>query len=267
MASASPPSHSEREAILGNIRAALGRRRGGLPASAQGAGGDNLSPSELRQRLSAHADAPKLSRLAAAKNAEERLALFLSQTASLGVKTTRLAGAAEIPAHLAALCAELGAERVKTDASGRYSLAVAPALRDLPWKTAPALQPAFGAIRDEAKIAVQQAFAGIAETGSLMVCSSPAHPTTLNFLGDVCLVVLNETDIVPDLESAWQKWRGHTQNPSLGHNQTRDPRLINIITGPSRTADIEGKILLGAHGPAELRIFLVAANHAQNPPG
>lgn len=91
--------------------------------------------------------------------------------------------------------------------------------------------------------------AGIAETGTLMLHSRPESPTTLNFLPDCHLVLLKESDIVGSYEDAWQKVR--EQNP----NQM--PRTVNMITGPSRSADIGQKLLMGAHGPCVLAIFML----------
>ena len=255
-----PANDAKREAILGKIRTALGRRRG-VPETL---GKENigkeaaiLSPDELRHRLDRHAPTPALSRLTVINDQDGRVALFKKMAEALSVKFTQIADMSEIPGHLAGI---LTIQRPLRQSEGTpRHLAVAPALRDLPWHLAPILKPHFGEIREGAVVSVQQAYAGIAETGSLMVCSSPDHPTTLNFLGDYCVVILRAADIVPSLEEAWQKWRKNraaADHPR--HNDARDPRLINIITGPSRTADIEGKILLGAHGPAELHIFLVA---------
>ncbi|MDI9348964.1 MAG: LUD domain-containing protein [Candidatus Symbiobacter sp.] len=278
---AAHPNDPQREMILSKIRASLGRRRdlAGQAGASAALSPDNLSPDDispdnLRQRLEAHRPAPVLSRLSAAHDPQALVALFLRMTAAINVKITPIANLAEIPNHLAALSAT-----IQPKVNAAISLAVAGALRDLPWHQIPPLTPHFGAIRGGATIAVQQAFAGIAETGSVMVCSSPDHPTSLNFLGDYAVVILSAADIVPSLEAAWHKWRGQKWRqqkrggqkgqqrggePSPTHNHARDPRLINIITGPSRTADIEGKILLGAHGPVELHIFLVSP-HVQTP--
>ena len=91
--------------------------------------------------------------------------------------------------------------------------------------------------------------AGIAETGTLMLYSRPESPTTLNFLPDCHLVVLRESTIVGSYEDAWQMVR--EQNPD------GMPRTVNMITGPSRSADIGQKLQMGAHGPCVLVIFLL----------
>lgn len=99
-------------------------------------------------------------------------------------------------------------------------------------------------------VSLTSSFAGIAETGTLMLHSDPDSPTTLNFLSDIHLVVLRTSTIVGCYEDAWQKLRQQQSNGSW-------PRTVNMITGPSRSADIEQKLQMGAHGPKQLVIFLV----------
>ncbi len=92
------------------------------------------------------------------------------------------------------------------------------------------------------------AFCAIAETGSLVLLSGPESPTTLNFLPDDFLCLVPEDRIVPRLEDAWALLR--QERGTL-------PRATNIVTGPSRTADVEQTIQLGAHGPRRLHVLLL----------
>ncbi|WP_299194999.1 LUD domain-containing protein [uncultured Amphritea sp.] len=92
-------------------------------------------------------------------------------------------------------------------------------------------------------------FAGIAETGTLMLHSGEHSPTTLNFLPDNHLVVLRRSAIVGVYEEAWKKLREQFSEVL--------PRTVNMITGPSRSADIEQKLQMGAHGPKKLIILLI----------
>jgi L-lactate dehydrogenase complex protein LldG len=94
---------------------------------------------------------------------------------------------------------------------------------------------------------VTAAFAAIAETGTLMALSGPDSPTTLNFLPDNHVVILRASQVMGAYEDGWDKLR---RTGAL-------PRVVNFITGPSRTGDIEQKILLGAHGPRRLHIILI----------
>ena len=100
----------------------------------------------------------------------------------------------------------------------------------------------------EDRVGLTVAFCGIAETGSLVLLSGPESPTTLNFLPDDFLCLLPDSRIVARLEDAWALLRA--ERGAL-------PRATNIITGPSRTADVEQTIQLGAHGPRRLHVLLM----------
>jgi L-lactate dehydrogenase complex protein LldG len=119
-------------------------------------------------------------------------------------------------------------------------------LNELDWPQSLTIE--HRAARREDRIAVTGAFAGIAETGTLVLLSSPESPTTLNFLPDVHIAVLRREQIVTHIEDVWTRLRA--QSKAM-------PRTVNMITGPSRTADIEQTIQLGAHGPRSLHVILV----------
>lgn len=100
--------------------------------------------------------------------------------------------------------------------------------------------------KDQCSVTV--AFAGIAETGSLVMLSGPDTPTSLNFLPDNFIAILKRERIFPHIEDAWDLIRKECNAM---------PRAINLVTGPSRTADVEQKIQLGAHGPRRLHILML----------
>ncbi len=130
-----------------------------------------------------------------------------------------------------------------------------PELTDLPWKDkAPLLTVAAGRAEAEDSVSLTGSFAGVAESGTLMLLSGPEGPTTLNFLPETHLVVLRESQLVGPIEEAWARLRERQKTDRGGSL----PRTVNFITGPSRTGDIEQKIQLGAHGPRRLHILLVA---------
>ncbi len=97
-------------------------------------------------------------------------------------------------------------------------------------------------------IGVGAAFAGVAETGTLVMLSGADNPTTINFLPDDHIVVVSALQIVAHLEDAWRLLRDRA---------TVMPRTVNLITGPSRTADVEQTIQLGAHGPRRLHVIVI----------
>ena len=117
-------------------------------------------------------------------------------------------------------------------------------LSTLPWPQK--LQIVYRAAIGSDLVSVNSAFAGIAETGSLVLLSSPASPTTLNFLPENHIVVLLKDNLVAHIEDVFPRLRMSPMS-----------RTINIITGPSRTADIEQTIQLGAHGPRRLHVIWV----------
>lgn len=124
-------------------------------------------------------------------------------------------------------------------------ISVAPALRDLGWPGDWTVN--FGPARRVEMISVTPAFAGIAETGSVVLRSAPSSPTTLNFLPDLHVVLLREADIVAHPEDAWARLR------ASGGDW---PRAVNVIAGPSRTADVGGVIVRPAHGPKSVHLVL-----------
>jgi len=89
----------------------------------------------------------------------------------------------------------------------------------------------------------------IARLGSIMISSKQTSGRRLNIYPDVHVVIAYTSQIVPDLRQALDKIKEKYSN-SL-------PSLVSVITGPSRTADIEKTLVMGAHGPKELYVFLV----------
>lgn len=121
--------------------------------------------------------------------------------------------------------------------------AIAPALADVAWPSG--LAPVFGSTHGGAALGVSAGLVGIAETGSLVLVSGRDMPSRLNFLPDFLIVVLARRRVVAHLEDGWE---------AVGSPR---PRAINLITGPSRTADVEQTLQLGAHGPRQLHVILL----------
>jgi L-lactate dehydrogenase complex protein LldG len=131
---------------------------------------------------------------------------------------------------------------------GRVVMAPHPDLQAIPWSARPLLEIREGRAEATDAVSVQHGFAGIAETGTLMLPSAPDRPVTLNLLADTEIAVLRASAIVGAYEEGWDRLRAE-----LGAM----PRNVMFITGPSRSADIEQTLELGAHGPRRLHVVLV----------
>jgi len=100
----------------------------------------------------------------------------------------------------------------------------------------------------DTKVALSEAVAAVAETGTLVVCSGPTVPLSQNYLPDDHLIVVDSRRIVRHMEDAWTMLRA---------TGAAAARAVNLITGPSKTGDIEQTIQYGAHGPRRLHVLIV----------
>jgi L-lactate utilization protein LutC len=126
-------------------------------------------------------------------------------------------------------------------------LCVARALAAIEWPAG--FEVEFRAARREDETSVTPCFAAVAESGGIVTLSGADTPSTLNFVPDNHIVIVHAAQVVRHFEDAFAAWRA-SGRPM--------PRTLNIISGPSRTADIEQTIQLGAHGPRRLHVVLVA---------
>lgn len=219
-----------REAVLLAIRRGL--RRGKLPPDQAMA---------LRARLDGHPRhvIPARSRL----DRDGQVALFAANVEREFGTVIRVDDAAAVPAAVAEW---LAAQNLPSAAA----IAPHPELRAIPWADRPLLRLREGRAEASDQVAIQHGFAGIAETGTLMLPSAPERPTTLNLLAEAAVVILRAARVVGAYEEAWDLLRAE-----LGAM----PRNVMLVTGPSRSADIEQALELGAHGPRRLCVVLVGA--------
>jgi L-lactate dehydrogenase complex protein LldG len=175
----------------------------------------------------------------------ERVAQFREMLAEAHGTMEEVASADEIPA---AVTSYLRSKNLPM--SIRHG--ADPRLESIAWQNEKTLEVSVGPSDGNQLAAVSHAFGAAAETGTLVLVSGPDNPTTLNFLPEHHLVVLNAKDIAGNYEAVWDALR-----KKFGAGL---PRAVNWITGPSRSADIEQVHLHGAHGPRSLHVLLVA-NH------
>ncbi|BAL22968.1 LUD domain-containing protein [Azoarcus sp. KH32C] len=206
-----------RDAILNSVRTAL--KRGPL---------DDGQRAELDARVPRHTRP--------AQN-EDLVARLMRKFESRAGTIERVATRADVPAAVEAYRAAKGLPA---------RAAVGAALKDLAWPATLEIHHSPAGVTET--MAVSQALAGIAEPGSLMMASGPNSPITHNFVPDDHVVVLDVGAIVGHFEEAWALLRARPEGM---------PRATNIISGPSRTADVEQTIQLGAHGPRRVHVILV----------
>jgi L-lactate dehydrogenase complex protein LldG len=220
-----------KEQILGAVRRSL--KREGVPAA-------DAAVIDARLAARPRGPVPQRGQLPPA----ERAALFVAQAESVEASVARVDSLDDVPGAVAAYLRE-------QNLPSTLKLAPDPTLTGLPWAAkAPMLKLEAGRASGSDEVSLTAAFAGVAETGTLMLVSGERGPTTLNFLPETHLVVLRASQVVGPYEDAWDRLRAANPNGVL-------PRTVNFVTGPSRTGDIEQRIELGAHGPRRLHIVLV----------
>ena len=163
---------------------------------------------------------------------------FVEQATKLASDVTSAATLAEVPGLVARY---LGERRLPTQA------VCWPDLAALDWRSA-GIEAEARAARGEDMVGITGAFAGVAETGTLMLLSGPQTPATVSLLPETHIVVVEKTRIVATMEDAWDRLRNE-------HGKL--PRAVNFVSGPSRTADVEQTVTLGAHGPYRVLIIIV----------
>lgn len=225
----SETSTTARAQILNGIRRSL--RRGEISG-------------DQRQAVEARLARPPLGpTVARAQLAQpEKVALFC-QWAETNNATVARVMAPDVAAEVVSFLA-------RNNLPARAAMAPSSQLADYDWDSQKMLSLRRGRGEGSDQVSITGAFAGIAETGTLVMASGPDHPVTLNLLPDTHIVVIRESDIVGGYEDVWTRLRER-------YGKDRMPRTINTITGPSRTGDIEQAMELGAHGPRRMHIVVV----------
>jgi L-lactate dehydrogenase complex protein LldG len=220
---------SDRAKIFGDIRRALGVT-----------GNEDTRRRAVAARLAAAPEGV----IPARGRSGNPVALFRAEAERVFATVEHAATPAEIPARIAdfLLAKNLPPRLRKGDDA--Y-------LAALPW-TATTLTIEAGPAQADDTVGLSHAFAGIAETGTLALVSGADNPVTLNFLPETHIVVIEADKIVGDYETFWEMLR-------TVYGEGMMPRTVNFITGPSRSADIEQTLLLGAHGPRALHIIIAEA--------
>lgn len=213
---------ASRERILGSIRTALGRS-GPVPQS---------EAALERERLGAHPVGP---RPALDWDPIER---FRERAKLLSSTVDDVTAWSEVPAAVAGY---LGTQGLP--------------LQGVVWADLPRCDWAGAGLSMEARratgadlVGITGCFCAIAETGTLLCLSGEGTPPSTSLLPETHIALVPCSRIVKTMEDAWALVR--SERPHM-------PRAANFISGPSRTADIEQTLVLGAHGPYRVHVVLV----------
>jgi len=218
-----------REAVLGRVRSALGRD-----------GTDSAARARVEAYLAAHAQGP---RPAMPVDLVDR---FMSRARDMESTLERVNDASEIPACVARYLDSL--ELAPALAAQKSHEGVCwPEFASVDWSGAGLAieaRPTTG----QDRLGITGAFCGIAETGTLVILSGADTPTATTLLPDTHIAVLHADRIVAGMEEAFAL---------IARERKALPRAVNMISGPSRTGDIEQTIVLGAHGPYRVHILVL----------
>ena len=174
---------------------------------------------------------------------KERIALFLDRVASVNVTVTKVKSLDGVPKAVSEYLRERNLPATIIHGGDQR-------FGHMNWKSQKTLEVKTGPSDGKDENGLSFAYGGIAETGTFMLVSGADNPTTINFLPENHIVVLEASSIAGDLETLMQRLR-----QTYGKGEM--PRTVNLITGPSRSGDIEQTILLGAHGPRAVHLVLV----------
>lgn len=220
---------ASREAVLARVRKALGRT-----------GSDADARARADAYVAAHAQGP---RPAIQEDVVER---FVKRAGDMASTVERIASLDEVPVRVARYVEGLTLpERI---AMQRSSSGVCwPEFADLDWKgVGLAIEPRPTSGHD--RLGITGCFCAIAETGTLVFASGADAPTSTALLPDTHVAVVRADRVVAGMEDAFALLR---------KERATMPRALNLISGPSRTGDIEQTIVLGAHGPYRVHILVL----------
>ena len=212
-----------RDNILARIRAAQGRA--GMPAPQE--------RDAIAKHMRAHLQGPRPS------SEWEPVARFCQQALRLASTLAEVSSLAGVPQAVATY--------LSSNSLPLHAVCW-PEFSGLEWQAA-GLNVAVRMAQASDLVGITGAFCAIAETGTLMTLSGPRTPVVTSLLPETHIAIVRAARIVRGMEEAWNLLR--VEHAGM-------PRAVNFISGPSRTADIEQTLVLGAHGPYRVHIILVS---------
>lgn len=231
-----------RSQFIANVRAALGRTRPLAP--------DAVTPPAVDDAVA---------RLTS--SGDDLVETFAVRAASVGMDVRRCPPEALTQTlirlldelHVTKLVSAVGSVPQATEfpeALRRRNIAV------LDWRGDRAMAADF-----EADAGLTDVAAAIAETGSIVYRSDPGHGRGLMLVPPIHIAIVRPVDIVPDLLDWTRRFMSgggpQTRDAIAGFTGASGGAAQTIITGPSKTADIEGVLVTGVHGPGKVVVILV----------
>jgi L-lactate dehydrogenase complex protein LldG len=219
-----------RDAVMQRVRKALG------------ASGDRADPrAHAESYVAAHAQGPR------PPIADDVAAQFVRRAGDMASTVETISDRSEIPRAVARYLDALQLPPLLAAQKAQAGVCW-PEFADLDWAAA-GLAIEARPTRGDDRLGITGCFCAIAETGTLVVLSGAETPTGTTLLPDTHIAVVRRDRVVGGMEEAFALIR--RERGAL-------PRAINMISGPSRTGDIEQTIVLGAHGPYRVHILVVS---------
>lgn len=168
----------------------------------------------------------------------DRLAQFLKECDRLSTTHAQVASEQGLPAEVSRYLASHG---LPPQVVGWQAFAA------LDWASAGITYDARPATGSDAT-GLTGCFCAIAETGTALLLSSPAEPKVTALLPETHICIVRRSRLVDTMEEAFALMRAEVGEP---------PRATFFVSGPSRTADIEQTIVIGAHGPYRVHVIVI----------
>jgi L-lactate dehydrogenase complex protein LldG len=214
-----------RDAILGRVRKALGKSedRGGAASAAAA-------------YVHAHQQGPQ------PDVPGEVVGRFMMRARDMASTVDRVARVQDVPAAVARYL-----DGLKLPAAAARNGVCWPEFGDLDWRGAGLAMEARPTEGNDS-LGVTGSYCAIAETGTIVLLSGAETPTATALLPETYVAIVRADRVVRNMEAMFALLRA--EHPRI-------PRAINMISGPSRTGDIEQTIVLGAHGPYRMHVIVV----------
>jgi L-lactate dehydrogenase complex protein LldG len=183
-----------------------------------------------------------------ARPTDDLVTMFCKRAEVSGMKVYRLKST-EVNKQILALLEEAKAQRIVVGVGTLpQGLPLKEAIRKkgmevVDWAATPSMDCQF-----DANVGITDVHAALAETGTMICCSDSGHSRGLSLIPPIHIAIVRKSDILPDMFDYWARYKGVPSD--------KMPSSIAFITGPSKTADLEGILITGVHGPGKVHVVV-----------